>query len=647
MRSIGFTVEGRPFPKSLWVPQSDAALRGVMAQRVSSWQSLAFPGALDPEWLDRARLKTDEQALELSFAEHGYFDATFVRWEFKRHGAKRRRMHPVSVRGYITQGEVSVIRNVDIAGIEGLPSAIQGDVRAAVSVIPKQAYSSAAYTLSLATVRSTLLARGYAFVDVAGSVDAYPELHAVDVQIVVSAGPASRFGAVTTTGIKGVPATIVADAVSFEEGDPYSPRDLIDTRAALFGLQVFSVVNVTPSLDAPETAAVPVAIDVKNTKWRRIRVGPGIEVETGKATMYGFAEWEHTNLLGRLWHVKQIAKVGVAGVVAQDTEFSSFELSHVTAAPVLDLAGSVTIPHVINKAFSFDVDGRVQVGIETAYRFFSPEVAPGLTWHPLKRRGRDGLTVALGYRIRYFDYFAFTINVDDIVDSPLGLDLTDPYLLSMLDQRLLWDARDDPMAPTRGWYGSLAVAEAGGPLGGNFNFVRTQAELRGYVSAPKIARWNPKLVLAARVGGGGIAPYGEGSKAHVPFAERLYLGGGTTVRGWGANRLGPSVEAENTTTGVTELVPAGGLFDLFGNIELRKAIAGGVSVTTFTDVGRVWPTLADVSLDGLQWSVGGGLRYATVIGPIRADIGVRVGPDAADLPELPRWTLHFGLSEAF
>ena len=153
------------------------------------------------------------------------------------------------------------------------------------------------------------------------------------------------------------------------------------------------------------------------------------------------------------------------------------------------------------------------------------------------------------------------------------------------------------MAPTKGWYDSLQLGEAGGPLFGNFNFVRGQVEVRGYRSLPRIAQRDPRLIIAARVGGGIIVPYGTGPKASVPFAERLYLGGGTTVRGWGANRLGPSVTTTDTTepaasAHATILVPAGGLFDTLGNLELRKFLFAGISMAAFTDVGRVWPTLS-------------------------------------------------------
>lgn len=647
VRSISFAVEGRKFPKALVGSTSNRALRGEMGQRVSSWQSLTFPGAIDPEWLERRRLDGDGEALERWFVVHGYLDAKFLRWEVARHGREGRRMHPVSVRGFVSAGVPSRIRTVTITGIDHLRPAMNRSLRSRAAVSPGRIFSSVDYTATIKALKDTLLRAGYAFVDVQGAVEAFPAQHAVDVVIHVETGRIGRFGPIRIDGVTGVPKNIVADAVTFQEGDPFSPRDLADTRTALFGLRVFSVVNVSPSLADPESGIVPVRIEVKGTKWHRIKLGPGIEVESGKATLYGAAEWEDSNLFHRLWRFTQTAKLGIAGVVAQDTNYQTFNLSQVTLGPMVDLGSALTIPHAIGPAWSVDVNGRIQVGIETGYRFFSPELAPGLTWHPMIRHGRDVLSVGLDYRIRYFNYFDFTVDIQDIADSPLGLDLTNPFLLSMLDQHVTWDSRDSPLSPTRGWYGSLALAEAGGPVFGNFNFVRAQAELRTYRSLPTLGHWDPRTVIAARLGGGVIAPYGSGPRASVPYAERLYLGGGTTVRGWGADRLGPSVATTDAATGETVLVPAGGLFDNFGNLEVRKAVAGGISVAAFTDVGRVWPTMADASFGGLQWTLGGGLRYATVVGPIRGDVGVRMSPDTPDLPALPRWTVHFGLAEAF
>jgi translocation and assembly module TamA len=481
---------------------------------------------------------------------------------------------------------------------------------------------------------------------VTGSADAWPDQHVVDVRFEVAAGPKSLFGGIRIEGLEGVPAELVARRVTFEAGDPFDPKDLAETRAALFGLQVFSMVNVTPDLSAPDSATVPILIELRGTKTRRLKLGPGIEVEAGKAAVYAAAEWQDHNLFGRLWNFEQSVQAGAAGVLAQKRLWDGFDLDQLTIAPIVNAKTSLMIPDVPGPDWALELDARVQYDIEPGYRYFSPEIAPAIAWTHW-----DHLKVSGGYRVKFFDYLDFTIDVQDIADSPLGLDLTDPFLLSMLEQHVIWDGRDNPIDPRRGWYASLNLAEAGGPVFGNFNFFRAAGEVRAYREVPRLLGWNPKLVVAARVGGGGIAPYGTGDKASVPYAERLHLGGGTSVRGWGANRLGPRMVVTSLDGSGDEVVPTGGLLDVFGNLELRKLVGLGISVAAFTDVGQVWSRPKDLSFDTLQWTVGGGLRYATAIGPIRADIGVRLGPDhnqsAAEQTGQPRWTLHFGLAEAF
>src|SRR5690349_21187943 len=75
VRNITFTVEGRPFPRKLWASDSNRVLRRIMDQRESRWQALLFPGIAEPAWLDRRRLDSDEQRIEVWYQEHGYFDA--------------------------------------------------------------------------------------------------------------------------------------------------------------------------------------------------------------------------------------------------------------------------------------------------------------------------------------------------------------------------------------------------------------------------------------------------------------------------------------------------------------------------------------------------------------------------------------------
>lgn len=652
VKRITFKVEGRSFPRTLWAAESNRAMRQEITQKESSWQALLFPGALEPQWLNRSKLDTDGDRLQFWLAGRGYFDAEFLRWEIVPHRKETRRLRPVTLRGFIDLGPASKVREVQITGVDPRRRHLRRRLRAASALQEGETFTNESYTRTLDALRDALAEEAFAYAEVRGAVDAWPAEQAVDVRIDVATGPKSVFGPVEIRGLYGMPDKTVEASVSIEAGDPYSPEAIESTRSALFGLGVFSVVDVTPITEDPESATVPVRTEVRNSKWRRLKLGPGLEAETGQGTIYGAGEWEHSNLFGKLWHFTQTARVGATGLLAAGLPDSgsgsgTFSLTHLTVAPTIDLSSTLGVPHTPGPGWELGFTGRLQVGVEPGYRYVSPEFSPGVAWHPKVRQGREDLILSLSYQARYFDYYAFTVDIQDIEDSPLGLDLTDPYVLSMLSQSVVWDGRDDRLAPGKGWFASFALTEAGGPLFGDFRFVRSQAEVRAYLSIPTIIRWKPRLIIAGRLGSGIIGPYGQGPARSVPYSERLYLGGGTSVRGWGANRLGPSVAVTNSSTGEVELLPAGGLLSALGNLELRKELYAGIGLAAFTDVGRVWPAVSGFSFDGLQWSVGGGLRYATIIGPIRADIGVRLGPEAPALPELPRWTLHFGLSEAF
>ena len=54
------------------------------------------------------------------------------------------------------------------------------------------------------------------------------------------------------------------------------------------------------------------------------------------------------------------------------------------------------------------------------------------------------------------------------------------------------------------------------------------------------------------------------------------------------------------------------------------------------------------NLNQLEYQAGGGLRYLTILGPIRLDVGSRLGSVDAPRPDPgSRWAFHFSIGEAF
>ena len=50
-------------------------------------------------------------------------------------------------------------------------------------------------------------------------------------------------------------------------------------------------------------------------------------------------------------------------------------------------------------------------------------------------------------------------------------------------------------------------------------------------------------------------------------------------------------------------------------------------------------------MDELKYTVGGGLRYQTPIGPVRLDVGYQLNPP--DDPPFNRYQIHVSIGQAF
>ncbi|MEP6654400.1 MAG: BamA/TamA family outer membrane protein, partial [Myxococcales bacterium] len=193
-------------------------------------------------------------------------------------------------------------------------------------------------------------------------------------------------------------------------------------------------------------------------------------------------------------------------------------------------------------------------------------------------------------------------------------------LLSYLEQMVTWDHRDSPLEARKGFYASLSLQEGGGPLGGDFTYLRVLPDVRGYVSLGD----DDGLTFATRLRVGELLPT-NGQSAVV---TRFFGGGGVSMRGFNDRRLSPLLKAAfpNGSGGnVTLTLPIGGEGMIDGSFEVRYQITENVVLAAFLDYGQV--TRGRIGPDDVQtllWAVGFGLRYRTPIGPIRVDFARRL-----------------------
>jgi outer membrane protein assembly factor BamA len=209
--------------------------------------------------------------------------------------------------------------------------------------------------------------------------------------------------------------------------------------------------------------------------------------------------------------------------------------------------------------------------------------------------------------------------------------------ISSLTPSAFWDRRDDPIDPRRGWTALVQLERAFPLASANEEFLKLFGQFT------KAWSLSSTQVVATSLRFGGIEPLGDGAppdstlpaglaSREVPISERFFAGGRTTHRAYGLDLLGRRGETlcgkgspvddpcSAATTEKGQYFPVGGDGMAVFNLDYRFALPGGLGAVLFVDGGNVWPDWRDLGKD-LRWGAGVGLRYASPIGPLRAEIG--------------------------
>jgi outer membrane protein assembly factor BamA len=120
----------------------------------------------------------------------------------------------------------------------------------------------------------------------------------------------------------------------------------------------------------------------------------------------------------------------------------------------------------------------------------------------------------------------------------------------------------------------------------------------------------------------------------VPLSERFFAGGGTTIRGFTQNSVGPA-----TFTGL-EL---GGVGMVVLNNEVRFPLVSILDGVGFVDLGNVYAHVSDFNPTDLRKAAGFGLRVRTPFLLLRVDYGFNLQRRMGE----PASRLFFSIGQAF
>ena len=128
----------------------------------------------------------------------------------------------------------------------------------------------------------------------------------------------------------------------------------------------------------------------------------------------------------------------------------------------------------------------------------------------------------------------------------------------------------------------------------------------------------------------------------MPFSKKYFLGGASSLRGWGRYEVSPLGGSG---------APIGGNTLFAFSTEARLALRGKLGGVLFLDAGDVWTDSQSIDLGAIRYAVGTGLRYETPVGPVRLDFGYQLNPiDGLQIngaSQLRPWRVHFSIGQAF
>jgi outer membrane protein insertion porin family len=178
--------------------------------------------------------------------------------------------------------------------------------------------------------------------------------------------------------------------------------------------------------------------------------------------------------------------------------------------------------------------------------------------------------------------------------------------------RAIWtrDTRNNPFTPTRGnrftGFGELM----GGPLGFDTSL---------YGLGGRTASYYPLWfghVVSAKFRYEMVEGYGDTEE--VELTDRLFLGGGRTLRGFSYREVGPKV-VRPLEGGTYYARPRGGQSLFSCSLEYTVPVVKGIRFAGFYDIGNVWADPFELDVKDLARSAGVGVRFDMPGFPIRID----------------------------
>ena len=596
------------------------------------------------EQLDAARA-----ALKKFYLQKGYADVGIVAVPVVSGSNAAERAVTITVT--ISEGPPMTLRAISFAGREQVSEA---DLRAVLVQKEGKPYYQPAIDADRDRLETEYLNRGFRRVHV--RVEQPPADSGADVRIrfVIQEGPLITVDRILVVGNARVSEATIRRELEILPGKELGDEMVRRSQRKLAALGLFRRITIS-ELQHGQDHLSDVLVTVEEAPATTLGYGGGVEfqkVETNEFAPRAFFEVGRRNLWGKNRSINFFSRVsfrrhattGTGDPLAQPVTISLTNLDY-------RVIGSYREPRFLDTRADLQVSAVFEQGSRTSFRY-------------KRRSARIDLAERLAGGWSLLGQYSFernTIFEDQInpIDRPLIDRLFPQVRLSIVSATTVRDTRDDALDPGKGNLVSVSGDLALRAIGSEVGLAKVFGQVFVYRQLPTSRR----IVFASGVrlgvgtgfrrsvqvldGNGQPVLDQNGQPVYVsvrdlPANERFFAGGDTTVRGFQRDGLG------RPDTFDRDGVPIGGHAEVILNSELRMAVWRDLGVVGFLDLGNVFSSVTDLNLRYLRGAAGFGIRYKSPVGPLRVDLGFKLGGlQSFGTYSEHRLALHISIGQAF
>ncbi len=544
----------------------------VIANKEHQWMGW-FWGRNDGK-MSLGDLAYDNLRIRDLYMQHGYLDATIqeplVQVDFNNYTADM--SYAVEEGDAYTISAISIFQETHV-----LPDAVLKDV---MNLEVGEFFNIKTFREDSERIKTLIADKSYAFVQVIPDLKKNAEDDTVEVVFVIKPGTKVRIRNVVISGNTRTLDRIVRRELYLGPGDMYSLTDLKDSRNSLGRLGFFDSNTIEEKRIDNET--MDLVVKLKEAPTGNIQLGGGYGSYGGLLVTVGV---DDRNVWG------SGINVGVKAEKSEMTQNYSFNISN-------------------NRLNDSDFSGNFSI-FKSMYEYNDYTV------------NSEGINVGVGHRFgRYitgyigYGYSKNGYDYDNDVDLN-GIDTFyfEDYAKSGITMSAKFDNTDDFYLPREGASLSQSFEKAG--LGADASFFKSRTDFGKFNGLEQYLGFDAIFRYKARY-------YAIVDNGYIPLAEKFYMGGLRSVRGYESYSLSPTlIENDGTVRRV------GGKQTFSNNIEMSLPLIpkAKMRMVVYADWGFIGDDdLTEISRGGY----GVGLEWFSPVGPIQLMFSNPIAPEKGD-----------------